>query len=305
MHVERTSTDEMAIAEAAIRAEEEARGILEGEPATRAAARRAATIGRRADRRDAIEEALERLPDGPAAKRAHRAWEEATERCWQLAQSGFELARFECGRRHVRPPMSNRDLIQEALIGLFEAACRFEPSRGLCFSTYARWWVRAHLNVVCQHGLSAVRVPDSATRELRRLHRARRLMQAVGKDLTDDAVAREAGIEPNRAHQLEGLLHTESLDVCPEDSSTPRREQLPDDITPHTVASQREIVARVQELMRIALDDRDRFILDHRYGLWSGEPKTFREIGERLDLTGERVRQLHREAVRVLRERLA
>ncbi len=305
MQVESRSTGEMALAEAALRAEEKARTILERVPETRAAAEEAATKGRRAERRELIEKALDSAEDSPAARRAHRAWDEATERCWQLAQSGLDLARFECGRRHVRAPMSNRDLLQEALIGLFEAACRFEPSRGLCFSTYARWWVRAHLNVVCQHGLSAVRVPDSATRELRRLHRARRVLQALGSDLSDDAVARAAGIEPNRASQLEGLLHTESLDVCPEDSSTPRREQLPDELTPHNLASQREIITRVQELMRIALDDRDRFILDHRYGLWSGEPKTFREIGERLDLTGERVRQLHREAVRVLRERLA
>jgi RNA polymerase sigma factor (sigma-70 family) len=135
------------------------------------------------------------------ARQAAQAWAEAENLRWRLAMSGRRIAHGEA-RKLAGPFMDEEDLVQEGYIGLLRAAKRFDPDRGIRFSTYARWWVRAQMTRAIDHTGRPVRLPGCAVEQTRNLRKAMKRFESVGIEYTTADLAEEVGIDKERAELL-------------------------------------------------------------------------------------------------------
>lgn len=209
---------------------------------------------------------------------------------WALALSVGDQLRWERRRRRCRA-VGSAELAQAAALGLFEAARRFDPARGVRFGTYARFWIREAMGALLDELSHPVRLPRSARRELHRV-------AAV-----DTPRSRRRDL--HRASVLGGLVEQVPLDGLRGDGR-PWAELLGSD-----APGPEERCERAQDLQALDrarvdadLDERQRLILTRRFE--SGHrPPSYREIGEELAVSGERVRQIEQVALGRLRRALA
>jgi RNA polymerase sigma factor (sigma-70 family) len=242
-----------------------------------------------------------------AARRALSAWNEADALRWKLAMSQQRIAYHEA-RKLAGRMMDRADLTQEGYLGLLRAAKRFDPERGLRFSTYARWWVRAQITRAIDQNGRVVRLPGAAVEQLRNLRKAQLDHERIGAEWTVSELAAEAGVEPERAEFLLSRGEAVSLDEPVDDDGPKSRSlgmQLADEDTldPLTDAIGREEAKNALAALGSELDERQRMVVSSRYGLDGDDPLSLAEVGRRLSLSRERVRQLVKEALRRLRER--
>ncbi|MCB9681441.1 MAG: sigma-70 family RNA polymerase sigma factor [Alphaproteobacteria bacterium] len=239
------------------------------------------------------------------ARQARAAWAEAEELRWKLAMSGRRIAHGEA-RKLMGPFMSEEDLVQEGYIGLLRAAKRFDPDRGIRFSTYARWWVRAQMTRAIDHTGRPVRLPGCAVEQTRNLRKAMKRFEDSGLEYSVADLAEEAGIDTERATLLLAQGKTISLEEPVDDGPRPRsldsfmvddEATLPDG----TVINAQELY-RMRDAFRVVLTDRQQYVLTRRYGLDDSEYRTLSTVGKEMGLSRERVRQIEREALHRLRE---
>ena len=155
------------------------------------------------------------------ARRAKAAWEEAENLRWNLAMSGRRIAHGEA-RKLAGPFMDEADLVQEGYIGLLRAAKRFDPERGIRFSTYARWWVRAQMTRAIDHTGRPVRLPGCAVEQTRNLRKAIKRFEDIGAEFNVGDLAGEVGIDKKRAEFLLSQGQTVSLDQPVDDGPRAR-----------------------------------------------------------------------------------
>lgn len=239
------------------------------------------------------------------AQIANASWREAEDLRWRLAMSGRRIAHGEA-RKLAGPFMDEEDLVQEGYIGLLRAAKRFDPDRGIRFSTYARWWVRAQMTRAIDHTGRPVRLPGCAVEQTRNLRKAMKRFESVGMEYTTADLAVEVGIDKERAELLLSQGNTISLEQPVDDGPRPRPLDrfLSDEDAPQPdmeAINSQELV-RMDEAFQALLTDRQRFVLTRRYGLDDGEFRTLSEVGKEMGLSRERVRQIEREALNRLRE---
>ncbi len=242
------------------------------------------------------------------ARTATAAWREAEDLRWRLAMSGRRIAHGEA-RKLAGPFMDEEDLVQEGYIGLLRAAKRFDPDRGIRFSTYARWWVRAQMTRAIDHTGRPVRLPGCAVEQTRNLRKAMKRFESIGVEYTTADLALEVGIDKERAELLLSQGNTISLEQPVDDGPRPRPLDrfLSDDDAPQpdVEAINSQELLRMDEAFQSLLTDRQRFVLTRRYGLDDGEFRTLSEVGKEMGLSRERVRQIEREALNRLRENSA
>jgi len=198
------------------------------------------------------------------------------------------------------------DLVQEGNLGLMRAVDKFDHRVGTRFSTYSTWWIRQSIAREVTRHAETVRVPFGMTEKRKRLRRAEReLTQRFGRAPTHNELAEEVGLTLEQTRRsLEARTRSISLHApLGEDGDRSLDDMLCDDTAQsaddHVIAREREgTAAKILEV----LAPREQFILRRRFGI-DGEPDglTLREIGEQLNLSRERVRQLEALALAKLR----
>jgi RNA polymerase sigma factor (sigma-70 family) len=244
--------------------------------------------------------------DRTLRKEAHAAWvawQEAEHLRWKLAMSARRVALGEA-RKLSDPFLDHDDLVQEGFIGLLRAARRFDPAKGVRFTTYARWWVRSQMNRAIMNTGRAIRLSGCALDQLRAIRRATRELERGGENASIAVVAKEAGVSERRAAFLLQQSRLVSLDE-PAGEGDERSLEVtladPEADDPGTEVIRSQEIERLLGAVETAITPRQRMILRRRYGLDDEVYRTFAEVGRDLDLSRERVRQLERAAFDRLR----
>ena len=225
---------------------------------------------------------------------------------WELALCGQVVVRAEM-RRLGAIPLNRDDLFQEGLVALFDAASRFECGRGLRFSTYARWRVRHHLQTVVARLGPVMSRPASALRDQSRVRRELAAVSRAGGTIDDAELADRAGLPVRRVRLVRETARPVSFSRPREDGLAPAdwlSAGTPDPVRRIQAQRRRRALGRLLSQADTVLDEREQRIVRQRF-LSDARPKPRAALGRELGLSGERVRQLEKRALRRLRDALA
>jgi RNA polymerase primary sigma factor len=207
-------------------------------------------------------------------------------------------------RRYQASGLPLLDLVQEGNLGLMRAVEKFEPERGFKFSTYATWWIRQAVTRAIADKGRTIRVPAHVGDAIAVLNRVTaELARHHGREPTVEEVSRASGIAAERIVELRAAVHDvvslsaplaegdgELADLVPDD-----RAEGPFDVT----ATRLEQQALATVLAR--LSEREQRVLELRFGLTGGTPRTLEDVGREFSLTRERIRQIEAKALTKLR----
>ncbi len=257
----------------------------------------------------------------------------STEARQAIIRSNLRLV-VSVAKRYIGRGSSFPDLIQEGNIGLLRAVSKFDPSRGYKFSTYATWWIRQSISRSIADQARTIRIPVHIFKSINRLVRVQRtLTQQLGREPTSEELALEAGfLDPQDG---QAILHarTEGLPIPPDvrrrlaraatkvsrvlrASEEPMSLDSPvgsedssqlgdfiedvDALEPMDAAAREMLREQVKNALAV-LSDREREVLEMRFGLLDGKDHTLEEVGQYFNVTRERIRQIEAKALRKLR----
>ena len=198
------------------------------------------------------------------------------------------------------------DLIQEGSIGLIKAINKFDVGKRHKFSSYATWWVRQAITNFIADQTRTIRIPVSMVNKIRRLRKvSETLQQQLGRCPTEDEIAERAGMSAAKVREILRISQ-DTLSLETPVGRDDRDNRLVDFVKDTAQASDEAVLRRLflRENLKEAMSslrNKERAILNLRFGLDGGQPRTLEEVGKVFKLTRERIRQIEAEALRRLR----
>ncbi len=260
---------------------------------------------RRCQRGRAAEEQLKKgIPDHEARQRLLKEMEEGHRAREHLVKANSRLV-VSVARNYLGRGVPFADLIQEGNLGLMRAIEGFDPERGYRLSTYAIWWIRQAVSRAVVYQGRTIRLPAHVVEEISRLNRAsRRLTKELGHEPNQEELAEEMDISSERVADLTRVAAEPiSLDIpVGEEEISTLAEFIEDKVTPPpTAEASHSLLEEQLEEALASLAPREAEVIRLRFGLDDGRSYTLGEVGQKIGLTRERVRQIQAEALRRLR----
>jgi RNA polymerase primary sigma factor len=233
-----------------------------------------------------------------------RAMARAHEAKMHMVEANLRLV-ISIAKKYTNRGQSFLDLIQEGNMGLMKAVEKFEYRRGYKFSTYATWWIRQAITRCIADQARTIRIPVHMIEVINKLWRAQKqLMQELGREATPDELADALELTVERVRNIMRMAQQPVSMQAPvgEADETDFGDLIEDKSAenPSEVTSFNLLKGKLSEVLN-GLSERERKILELRYGLADGYPRTLEEVGRQYNVTRERIRQIEAKALRKLR----
>jgi RNA polymerase primary sigma factor len=253
--------------------------------------------------------ASEKLLTSSSTAAAMRRDLELIERDGQLAKKRLIEANLRLvvsiAKRYVGRGMLFLDLIQEGNLGLIRAVEKFDYTKGYKFSTYATWWIRQAITRAIADQARTIRIPVHMVETINKLVRIQRqLLQDLGREPTPEEIGKEMELPPERVREIQKLSQEPVSLETPigeeDDSNLGDFIEDSDAVVPIDAASFILLQEQLDSILH-TLSEREKKVIQLRFGLTDGHPRTLEEVGKEFGVTRERIRQIESKTLSKLR----